>query len=242
MTDQTEKMQAFLDRIPEEFAVGEFGIDIAVHQEYLDYSRSYTRRDLSELSTQNIGEILFDPNIENIQKKIALIQLAHDGTISAFRQIQKFRETAEDDELHDWTLLALTECQVLLKSQLLEENQGIILTGLGGVGNTLRYYFLVLPRKERPFTETEKTVVREEFQVVSRHRNSTIEAVDVSEHYVGFTILIPIDVAVGTVIEQGITQCNSLGKSFVLAHYFVTNQRIPTAEELELIIHKVRYE
>ncbi len=56
---------------------------------------------------------------------------------------------------------------------------------------------------------------------------------------VGFTVLVPLDVAVGTLIDSGINKCNELGK-FVFEYYYVGNTNIPDLKEIGEIIEIVR--
>lgn len=74
---------------------------------------------------------------------------------------------------------------------------------------------------------------------MSRDHKCIVETISNSENYAGFTVLVPLDVAVGIFIEKGIKKCNELGK-FVFEYYFVTNQEIPDDLEIIEIIKKVR--
>lgn len=52
-------------------------------------------------------------------------------------------------------------------------------------------------------------------------------------------ILIPIDVAIGDVIEEGISQCNKM-EEFLFFHYYVTNVKKPTNEEILQYLEEIR--
>ena len=56
------------------------------------------------------------------------------------------------------------------------------------------------------------------------------------QDYATMRVLVPLDVAVGEVIEGGIGECNTSG-GFVDVSYYVTNVRIPTEAE---IFHHLR--
>lgn len=238
MKDESEEIKKFLESIPDQFEIMEEGIDVEIQKEYLDYSHSFGEGELSDEQTIQLGNALFKPNIELEGKKKALTLLAHLGTITAFRQIEKFYKSP-DNTIKQWTSLALQECKMFLEGELMDENIGFLSTGLGGTNNRLRYYFMVLPLTDAIFTETQKKIIKDEFPIVSQGLNSVVENIDVLETYVGFTVLIPMDVAIGNVIESGIAKCNELGV-FVFEFYYVTNGKVPNEKEIEDIIQIVR--
>ena len=59
--------------------------------------------------------------------------------------------------------------------------------------------------------------------------------INFSGKFIGLIVLVPLDVAIGTVIETGINKCNELG-NFVFEHYYVTNGKIPELSEIDGII------
>ncbi|WP_373496047.1 hypothetical protein [Aquiflexum sp.] len=171
-------------------------------------------------------------------KKKALTLLAHIGTITAYRQIERYYRNP-DEEVRKWAVLALQECRMLLESMLTDENMGFIISGLGGLKDKLRFYFLMLPASDKPFTTPQKKIIKEEVNLVAKDLNCIVETVDPADKFVGLTVLVPMDVAVGTFIETGIKKCNVLG-DFVFEHYYVTNTDIPDLKEIEDIIKIVR--
>lgn len=64
-----------------------------------------------------MGNRLFDAKTKIDLKKKVLALLALLGTITAFRQIEKYRINPDND-LKQWTALALQECKMLLESTL----------------------------------------------------------------------------------------------------------------------------
>jgi hypothetical protein len=100
---------------------------------------------------------------------------------------------------------------------------------------------MVLPLDGKLFSETQRNIIKEEFTLTVKEHNTLLESVDIQDHYVGFQILLPMDVALASVVEEGISKCNELG-DFVYEHYYATNQNIPETEEIETIIKVVRGE
>ncbi len=210
-----------------------------IQKEYLEYSHSFDRGELSEEQTLELGSMLFNTNLPFDGKKRVLGLLAHLETILAYRQIEKYVNTPDNDELKQWAVMALQECRMFLESELLEENTGILLSGLGGKGDRMRYYCMVFPFDDNTFSKKQMKMVLDEFHIVCKDHRSVVEASNSAENYIGMTLLIPLDVAVGTVIESGINKCNEMGE-FVFEHYYVTNQNIPDESEIDEIIRIVK--
>jgi len=53
-------------------------------------------------------------------------------------------------------------------------------------------------------------------------------------------ILIPMDVAVGEVIEGDISECNKMSE-FLFSDYYVTNVKKPTPEEISMYLNEISY-
>lgn len=238
MNDEHEDIEKFFNELPDTFDIMEEGIDLQTQNEYFGYSHSFDRGELTEDETINLGNLLNKPFMKLEGKKKALVLLAHLGTITAFRQIEKYYKNP-DKELKPWAALALQECRMFLESTLEDRSIGFISTGLGGVKDKLRYFFLIISSTEGVFTETQKRIIDEEFLLVAKNLNCEIEALDHSETFVGLTVLVPMDVAVGTFVETGIKMCNELG-NFVFEYYYATNQDIPDEKEIMEIIRIVR--
>lgn len=238
MTDKHEDIREFLNNIPDKYDIMEEGIDVQTQKEYIDYSHTFDRGELTETESDNLSLVLFDAKTKIESKKKALTLLAHLGTIIAFRQIEKYFKNP-DKELRQWTALALQECKMFLESTLTDQSIGFISSGLGGIHDKLRYYFFILPSSERPFTATQKNTIKEELSLVAKDLKCIVESVALSNTFVGLTVLVPMDVAVGTLIEDGIKKCNEL-EVFVFEHYYVTNQNIPEKTEILDIIKIVK--
>jgi hypothetical protein len=238
MTDDYGEVKRFLESIPDNFQILEEGINIELQKEYLDYSEGFGHGQLSDEEIEKFGAILFRPDIPDEQKKKGLTILAHVGTISAYKQLNKFYQNA-DNELKKWSALALQECKMFLESEFLEESIGFISTGLGGTKDKLRIYFLFLPIDGNTFDNQKNKIIGNELSHVAKELNCEIENFDFQELYTGLTVLIPMDVAVATFIDRGIQCCNEFG-NFILEHYYAANTEIPDEKEIEEIIKMVR--
>lgn len=238
MKDLHEEIKKLMENIPAKFIISEQGINNEILKEYTEQSDSFTRSELSEDDTLFISSALFKKNIPIKTKKEALLLLSHVDNITAYREIEKYCN-CPDEELKDWALLALQESRMFLETSLDEENHGFISTGLGGIGNRLRYYFLILPSTEKPFTDLQKNIIRDELTDACTRTDSIIEKIDYGETYTGLTILIPMDVNVEAVMEAGLRKCYEYG-DFIHRDYHVANTGIPDDKEIQDLIKILR--
>jgi hypothetical protein len=49
-----------------------------------------------------------------------------------------------------------------------------------------------------------------------------------------------MDIPVGDVIEEGISECNTMNE-FLICHYYVTNVKKPTNEEISKYLEEIRH-
>jgi len=212
------------------FVLIDEAIDLSIQEEYFSFSETidFDNVDYEEVLTESSK--LFYEDIPIELKKRILILLAHLGTAESCRRIEKYLKISEGN-LRDWALLSLKECRTFLESVLLQEEGGFISTGLGGKDNKFRYYFVVISKDARPFSETHRSTLKRGFETISHKYRSEIEEISFEANYAMIGILVPMDVAVGGVVEEGITECNKMGE--LLFHdYYVTNVKKPTPEEI----------
>ena len=154
--------------------------------------------------------------------------------------LEKYLKMSEGT-LNDWAILSLKECRMFLESVLLKEEGGFISTGLGGKDNKLRYYFIVSTREGRTLTRSERETLEEGFKGSSDKYKSEIEEINFGTNYAMIGILVPMDVAVGEVIEEGIRRCNRMGE-ILFVDYYVTNVKKPTKREISRYLRDIRRE
>jgi hypothetical protein len=214
-------------------------IDLSIQREYLSLSKTidFDNVDYKEVLTGSDRLFYKDTPIES--KKKILIQLAHLGTPESCKILEKYQKSSEAN-LRDWALLSLKECRMFLENVLLEEEGGFISTGLGGKDNKLRYYFIVSSKDGLPFSETHKNTLKRGFETISHKYKSQIEEIDFEATYAMIGMLIPMDIAVGEIIEEGIGECNKIDE-FLFLDYYVTNVGKPTYKEISDYLEEIRH-
>ncbi len=212
---EKEQIQEILETLPDHLNVMKQGIDTTVQKKYLDTSEA----------------LRYDtPTSEDIS--------AYSGTARPYRIIERYLKNP-DRKLKDWALLALQECLTMLESAILEESRGMISTGLGGSDNRLRYFLLISSNTGEPFTMNHEELIKEEFDLVCQKYDCQIETNKFDKGYATLKMLVPLDVAVGHVVEQGINGCNKMS-NFLSSTYYVTNVKIPSEQDLLRLKREIR--
>ncbi|MDR3245407.1 MAG: hypothetical protein LBT50_03130 [Prevotellaceae bacterium] len=239
MNDEYGEIMEFLSKLNCKFKVVEDKINPKIQAEYFKYSNSFSRDELSADEAQKLTDCLYNLSIAESEKKKALTLLSHLGTVVAYRQIEKYHNDCQSEELKQWSALALQECGMFLENSLLDENISLITSGLGGLQDKLRFYYLILPLPDKLFTVAQQDIIEKELDFAATEFNCIVETVDLSDEYVGLTALIPMTVAIAKFVNTAIEKCNELG-GFVLEGYFATNQEIPDENKIKHIIGKIR--
>src|SRR4030042_2835677 len=212
-------------------------IDLSIQEEYLSFSETIDFDNVDYEEVLMGSDRLFDKHTPIELKKRILILLAHLGTAESCRRLEKYLKVS-DRNLREWTLLSLKECRTFLESVLLQDEGGFISTGLGGKGNKLRYYFIVSSKDGLPFSETHRSTLKRGFETIGHKYKSEIEEINFEATYAMVGILVPMDVAVGDVIEEGISECNKTNE-FLFPDYYVTNVKKPTPEEISMYLDEI---
>ncbi len=221
------------------FGVMESAIALSVQEEYFNLLKSIDFGNIDYKDVLKKSAKLFFENTPIETKKRILILLAHRGTVESFRTLEKYLKISEGN-LRDWALLSLKECRMFLESVLLKEESGFISTGLGGRDNKLRYYFIVSSKEGLTLSENHRNTLKRGFDTISQKYNSEIEEINFETNYAMIGIFIPMDVAVGEVIEEGISECNKMVE-FLFIRYYVTNVKKPTCEEISKYLDFIRH-
>ncbi|MFH1335214.1 MAG: hypothetical protein ABII96_01740 [Candidatus Zixiibacteriota bacterium] len=234
--DNRENSKNVLDS----FIIIDGAIDLSIQEEYFRFSETidFDNVDYEGVLTES-DKLFYEDTPVELKKRI-LILLAHLGSPESCRTLEKYLKISERN-LKDWALLSLKECRTFLESVLLQEEGGFISTGLGGKDNKLRYYFIVGSKDGLPFSETHRNTLKRGFETISLKYKSEIEEINCEATYAMIGILIPMDVAVGEVIEEGISECNKMSE-FLFPDYYVTNVKKPTLKEISKYLEEIGYE
>jgi hypothetical protein len=187
---------------------------------YFDLSRR-VKKGLDRDNLLRESDNLFDDSFENDHKKELLAKLASLEDVEAFRAIERFYSDAPEG-MEEWTALAYQESRMLLESKLMDQNQVLISTGLGGKGEKLRYFVVILGRNDDELSDLQKRVIRNEFTYALEKHDSEVEDFQFSEFMATIKAIIPMKEPVKAVFEEALLECNNYG-NFLRDNFIITN-------------------
>lgn len=226
-----DKLMELFGKVPENFSILEEQIDIQTQMTYFEESKKIKEQkpDLEEILKRK--NELFSADIDDSEKKRLLILLANLDDVEAFRAIEKFNTVAPDN-LRDWTALSLQESRMTIESSLLDQNQVIISTGLGGKDKKLRYFAVISTKNDEDFTDLQQRLISKELEFVIRKNNGEIENIEFNDGYCLLTSLVPLNVSIKELITIAIEECNQIG-DFINEKFILTNVKILSMDEIK---------
>jgi len=233
-----DKIQEIFGTIPGNFSILEEQIDINLQMEYFEFSRNY-KKDNNPKEIIKKKDFIFRDNLSTEDKKTLLVQLASLDNVEAYRTIEKYLKNP-DNELYEWAILAFQESRMLLESKFLDENQVFISTGLGGKGSKLRYFLVLISNTGESFTEVQKKVIKNEFEITLKKYNAEIEKVNFAESFSTVLIVVPLKVSIKDTFKEAINECNQFG-NFLKPNFIVTNVKVLSTKEISDFLEKQKF-
>ena len=215
-------------------------VDIKVQKEYFEMVNLLSKRTENYQKTskqylENIND-LYDDTIDPEIKKKMLVVLATLDDVSVYRAIENFSK--QDSPLKSWATVALQQSRMLTQSNLLEDPEIFISTGLGGRGNLLRYFCVFLNRqKENSLEEFQQKIVRNETEAALSPLKGELEQIHFSTGYSTFTVLIPLNADLKILFSGIVEECNLYG-NFLHENMIITNVKKLSDEEIQSLLKK----
>ena len=238
--DIFKKFRDSFSKIDGHFHILQQRVPVERQMEYFRYSeklkKDKSRPDVSDMDISIFEGSLEDPSSTIEQKKYILSVLAISRQVKAYRLLEEYAQ-APDPDVADWAYMALMESRIVLESELSDEKQIYISTGLGGKGEKLRFYVLILSNGLKPFLEYQKQVIEREFPYSFEKADCEIERLTIDDIYVEMVFLIPVRVDIKHTLDSVIEECNQYG-NFLSQIFTITNVKELSAEEVEEIIRK----
>lgn len=236
-----DKLREVTGNMSDRLNILEEQIDVKVQLEYFKLSKKIKKEQSKEesIDINNLPKLNTDEfSIE--EKKNILIQLAGIDDPKAFRCIEEYLKNTSK-ELKDWTTLALQESKMLLESSLLDENQIYISTGLGGKGNMLRYFVVLIGEEIDEFADFQQKMISSEFEYALNKNECELENIEFQERFATFMALIPFDVPFQNIFRSALEECNQYG-SFLKQNFMVTNVKALSIQEIHDFVDKSELE
>lgn len=228
------KLHELLGETGKNFNILEEQIDINVQMDYFELSKKMKlQKDENAFSNK---DLLYNEDIGLHEKKELLTKIALIEDVEIYRFLEDYQKKAPE-EMHDWAILALQENRMLLQSNLLDENQVFISTGLGGKQNMLRYFVVIMGKEIEEFTDTQKKVVTNEIHYGIKQSMGEVETLEFEKNFVKVLCLIPIKSSLKDAFKSIIKECNEIG-DFLASDFIVTNVKKLSLNEIKQFIEQ----
>ena len=230
-----DKIKELIGDYPNRLSILEEQIDLDLQMEYFEVSRS-VKENLDKETILINSPKLFDIDCSLDYKKDLLPKLASIEQVEAFRTIEKFMKDPPV-ELKSWGIMALQESKMLIESKLLDENKVFISTGLGGKGNNLRYFLVLLGKGIAEFSDLHKKVIKNEFEMTLKKYNSKLEEINYSSSFATLLTMVPMNVTIKQIFKEAIDECNQYG-DFLVQNFIITNVKILSIKKIKDFIER----
>ena len=238
--DVFKKFRDSFSKMDGHFHILEQRVPVELQMEYFKYSEQVRKErakpDLNDMDYTAFRESLSNPESTTDYKKYILSMLATSREVKAYRMLEDYVQHPDED-VSNWAYMALMESRISLESELSDEKQIYISTGLGGKGEKLRFYVLMLSRDRKPFLEYQRKVIEREFAYFLPKADCEIERLTIGEQYVELVFLIPVRADIKLTLDKVINECNQYG-DFLSDIFTITNVEELTEQEVTDIINK----
>ena len=221
------------------FHILEHRVPVEQQLEYFKYSSELRKRirEMNDVHFEQCVDDLEDEKITKIQKRLALCFLALSKQVRAYRVLESYVQQQPDEELINWAYMALMESRITLESELSGEKQIYISTGLGGKGEKIRFYALIMSSGGISFADYQREVIEKEFGYAMTKNNCEIERLTIGEKFVELVFLISIKSDLKRILDDVVRECNYYG-NFLSETFTVTNVKELSREDVDQIVEK----
>jgi len=229
-----QQLEELLKKAGNNFSILEEQINLDLQMTFFKELKKVSAEDKTT-SLNGLIEQLHEAQEPEQVKKLLMNLCLYDDP-EAFRALEAYLEKAQG-ELYDYTLLALQQCRMGLENKLLGEYQVFISTGLGGKGQSLRYFLALKSHEGEAFSALQRDVLTSEFALQLKAHEGLCEEIFFTNNYATLLILLPLATSVRQVVEEAIFKCNELG-TFLSEHFLITNVKQLSWEEIESSFNK----
>lgn len=214
-------------------------VSIPMEEQMLYFKTSQkVKADLDVNITLHKIPLLFETEYELEFKRRLLPALAALDSVEALRALERYSKEP-DEELKNWSLLALEESKMNIERSISNEEQVFLSTGLGGRGNMLRFYVIFFPVTDDGFTDFHIKTMKSELEFGFKRNKAELEACfDNDKRYFAYTALFDVTVDIRNVLDTIIEECNQYG-AFLRTNVLVTNVKIYTQADILNYIRQI---
>lgn len=240
--DLFKKLQNNFSQVEGHLHILENPVPVELQMEYFKFSQKVrssnnpSRPIPDDYCEKIYGDLVGDPELDTVQKRYILTQLATSKSVRAFRLLEDYVKTPSED-VKDWSYMALMDARISLESDFSDEKQIYISTGLGGKGEKLRFYVLMVSKGKLPFQEYQRQTIEREIAYYLPKENCEVERLYIGEQYVELLFLVPVRSDIKSIIDKVIIECNQYG-DFISNTFTITNVKTLNSNEIAEILSR----
>ena len=236
--EEHQNLEEFLNQISGNFTVAEHGVHPDVMQNFITISNKLGEAEDAAYEVPKLKKKLLAEASSKKVKFKTLAKLASIKGVESFRVIEAYYQVCPEDE-QGFVVLALNQSRHLLENELLDSSAGLIITGLGGRGKKLRYFFLIVLKDDQELGDGIRRLLQSEIEETLLTYQSDLEQIEFKPAYIATIALVPLSKNLADIIEDVTLKCNTIQEIF-LENFFVTNGFYPTKPYLDSIVQKLR--
>jgi len=237
--DMFSKFRNSFSKIDGHFHILEQRVPVETQIEYFKYSEQIKKErqnELTDIEFETFTDNLKDAETSTEYKRYILSCLAVSRQVRAYRVLESYTKNSSE-ETHDWACLAHMESRISLESELSNEKQIYISTGLGGKGEKLRFYIMLPAKRKEAFTDLQRQIIEQEFNYYLQRDNCDVERITICDLYVELILLIPVRANIKFTLDSIINECNLYG-NFLYDRFTITNVKELSEEDVNDILEK----
>ena len=119
------------------------------------------------------------------------------------------------------------------------ENEGLIITGLGGDDKQFRYFVTIPASRKLVLKSSFKTKIKKTFSLLFSQTEAKIEKITIKPDHVRLVLLISMDSSVDGIVMPFIQKIN-FDSSQLFEHYLVVNTNVPNDNEIQGYVGQIR--
>ncbi len=207
-------------------------IDPETHLEYIEYASKLSKEQINNEDIIEESDNLFSSETTIAEKKRLLTLMAKIDDVSIFRKIEQYSQKP-DKELLEWSKIAQQESLTLIQSSLLEEEQILISTGLGGKGNKIRFFIVLKANNIDKFSDFQEKAIKNEINFSFKNNECDLEKLEFGDYFFSVTALFPLNFEIieKTLIST-IEELKNIGIE-LSEKYILTNVKTISLDEIE---------
>ncbi|GHV56314.1 hypothetical protein FACS1894182_02620 [Bacteroidia bacterium] len=234
--DVFNEFQQALQSVKGNLHVLEASVPIEKQMEYFRYSEKVRKHGKNEtveeqIETLNSGQTSFEDT------KYAMTFLAISGDVKAYRALETYSKNPKNELLSDWIAMSLLQARITLDTELSDEKQVFISTGLGGEGSRLRFYAFFKSEGLRPFSDYQRNLIEKEMPFHIRRYHGEVEKIQIEDTYFSVVFLTDLQVDLRTMLLNAVAECNEYG-DFIQTSFVVTNVKKFGPEDIQRELQK----